>query len=57
VESHLKALRESPPEFSAAYDALDRLAARVLTQDAAGMLAELMNISVEKKAKIVGGNA
>ena len=57
VESHLKALRESPAEFGAAYDGLDRLAARVLAQDAAGMLAELAKISVEKKAKIVGGSA
>jgi predicted short-subunit dehydrogenase-like oxidoreductase (DUF2520 family) len=57
VESHLKALRESPPEFAGAYDALDRLAARVLAQDAAGMLAELAKFSVEKNAKIAGGNA
>jgi predicted short-subunit dehydrogenase-like oxidoreductase (DUF2520 family) len=57
VESHLKALRESPPEFAGAYDALDRLAARVLAQDADGMLAELAKFTVEKKAKIAGGNA
>lgn len=57
VESHLKALRESPPEFAGAYDALDRLAARVLAQDAARMLADLTKFSVAKKAKIAGGNA
>ncbi|HET8921373.1 MAG TPA: DUF2520 domain-containing protein [Candidatus Acidoferrum sp.] len=57
VESHWKALQESPPELAAAYAALNRLAARVLAQDAVGMLADLANISVEKKAKIVGGNA
>jgi predicted short-subunit dehydrogenase-like oxidoreductase (DUF2520 family) len=57
VESHLKALRESPPEFAGAYDALNRLAARVLAQDAAGMLAALAKFSVEMNTKIAGGNA
>jgi predicted short-subunit dehydrogenase-like oxidoreductase (DUF2520 family) len=57
VGSHLKALRESPAEFAGAYDALDRLAARVLARDSAGMLAELAKFSVEKRAKIAGGNA
>lgn len=57
VESHLQALRESPPEFAGAYDALDRLAARVLAPGAAEMLAELAKCSVGKKAKFAGGSA
>jgi predicted short-subunit dehydrogenase-like oxidoreductase (DUF2520 family) len=57
VGFHRKALRESPAEFAGAYDALDRLAARVLARDSAGMLAELAKFSVEKKAKIAGRNA
>jgi predicted short-subunit dehydrogenase-like oxidoreductase (DUF2520 family) len=57
VESHLQALRESPAEFAKAYDGLNRLAARVLAQNAAGMLAELAKSSVQKKAKVAGGNA
>jgi predicted short-subunit dehydrogenase-like oxidoreductase (DUF2520 family) len=59
VQSHLKALRESPQEFANVYAALSRLAARVLAQDAAGMLAELEKNSVDEKskAKAIGGNA
>jgi predicted short-subunit dehydrogenase-like oxidoreductase (DUF2520 family) len=57
VEAHLKALQESPAEFAGAYDGLSRLAARVIAQDAANMLAELARISAGKKAKTVGGNA
>jgi predicted short-subunit dehydrogenase-like oxidoreductase (DUF2520 family) len=58
VRAHLQALRESPEEFAQAYETLSHLAARVLAQDAAGMLAELEKISVEKKpkAKAIGGN-
>jgi predicted short-subunit dehydrogenase-like oxidoreductase (DUF2520 family) len=59
VEAHLKALRESPGEFVRAVEALNRLTARVLARDAAGMLAELEKISArtEAKAKVMGGNA
>jgi predicted short-subunit dehydrogenase-like oxidoreductase (DUF2520 family) len=59
VGAHSVALRESPSEFAAAYQALNRLAARVLAPDAARMLAELETISVEQKprAKAIGGNA
>jgi predicted short-subunit dehydrogenase-like oxidoreductase (DUF2520 family) len=59
VEAHLEALRESPEEFAEAYRALNRLAARVLSQDAPGMLAELEKISARKKGKAeaMGGNA
>jgi predicted short-subunit dehydrogenase-like oxidoreductase (DUF2520 family) len=59
VRSHLNALRESPNEFMEAYEALNRLAARVLSQDSAGVLAELEKCSVgqKSKAKAIGGNA
>ncbi len=59
VEAHLRALRDSPGEFAQAYEALNRLAARVLSQDPAGMLFELEKISAEMKpkAKSIGGNA
>ena len=57
VEAHLEALRESPAEFAEAYAGLNRLAACVLAQDAAGMLVELAKISVGKNAKVIGGNA
>jgi predicted short-subunit dehydrogenase-like oxidoreductase (DUF2520 family) len=58
VEAHLEALRETPDEFVRAVEALNRLTARVLAQDAAGMLAELEKISAgtEAKAKVMGGN-
>jgi predicted short-subunit dehydrogenase-like oxidoreductase (DUF2520 family) len=59
VRAHLDALQESPREFAQAYEALNRLAARVLSQDSAGMLAELEKTSLETKpkAKAIGGNA
>jgi predicted short-subunit dehydrogenase-like oxidoreductase (DUF2520 family) len=59
VRAHLDALRKSPKEFAHAYEALNRLAAHVLAQDAAGTLAELEKSSVEAKlkAKATGGNA
>jgi predicted short-subunit dehydrogenase-like oxidoreductase (DUF2520 family) len=59
VRAHSDALRESPKEFAHAYEALNRLAARVLAKDAAGMLAELGKTSMEQKAKAktTGGNA
>jgi predicted short-subunit dehydrogenase-like oxidoreductase (DUF2520 family) len=59
VRAHLDALRDSPKEFSHAYEALNRLAARVLAKDSGGMLAELGKTSMEQKskAKTTGGNA
>jgi predicted short-subunit dehydrogenase-like oxidoreductase (DUF2520 family) len=59
VRAHLEALAESPKEFAHAYEALNRLAARVLAQDTARMLATLELSSVEQKpkAKAIGGNA
>jgi predicted short-subunit dehydrogenase-like oxidoreductase (DUF2520 family) len=59
VEAHLEALQQSPDEFVQAYEVLNRLAARVLSQNAAGMLAELEKISSRRKvkARVIGGNA
>ena len=57
VKAHLEALRESPSEFSEAYESLNRLAARVLAQNPSEVLAELGKISVGKKAKAKGGGA
>ena len=59
VEAQLEALRESPAEFALAHDALNRLAARLLSQDAAGTLAKLdkMQAGTKMKAKATGGNA
>lgn len=52
VAAHLHALRDSPEEIAAAYEVLNRLAARVLAQDAAKMLDELEKVSVETKPKV-----
>jgi len=59
VEAHLEALRESPAEFALAHEALNRLAARLLSQDAPQMLAGLdkMAAGTKVKAKATGGNA
>jgi predicted short-subunit dehydrogenase-like oxidoreductase (DUF2520 family) len=59
VKAHLAALRECPPEFAEAYEALNRLAARVLANDATGTLSELGKLSEGKKAKAnaMGSNA
>jgi len=59
VQAHLDALSELPSEFARAYYALSRLAARVLSQDPARMIAELEKDIVELKprAKAIGGNA
>jgi predicted short-subunit dehydrogenase-like oxidoreductase (DUF2520 family) len=59
VEAHLEALRESPAEFAVAQEALNRMAARLLSQDAGRMLAELdkMQAATKVKAKTTGGKA
>jgi predicted short-subunit dehydrogenase-like oxidoreductase (DUF2520 family) len=59
VRAHLDSLQESPTEFAQVYEALNRLAARVLAQDPVGMLDKLEKISLElkPKAKAIGGNA
>lgn len=58
VAAHLRALCQSHKELAQAYETLSRLAACVLAQDAAGMLAELEKVSAEvkPKAKVQGGN-
>jgi len=55
--AHLEALQDSPEEFAQAHEVLNRLAARMLSQDAPGALAELDKISVKKKSKVMGSNA
>ena len=59
VRAHLEALRDLPPEFANAYDSISRLAARVLSQDTARVLAELEmgSLEVKSKAKATGGRA
>jgi predicted short-subunit dehydrogenase-like oxidoreductase (DUF2520 family) len=57
VATHAAALQDFPVEIGEAYAALNRLAGRVLAQDAEGMLAELEKTSVSKKAKSTGGKA
>ncbi|MGH9740758.1 MAG: Rossmann-like and DUF2520 domain-containing protein [Candidatus Acidiferrum sp.] len=59
VGTHLEALNDLPPEFSEAYQAVNRLAAHVLAQDSAGMLADLQKIAASRKpkAKVTGGCA
>ncbi len=52
VESHLRALSDSREEVAIAYNALNRLAAAVLAQDAAGTAAELEKISSALKPKV-----
>lgn len=52
VEAHLRALHDSGQEVAQAYEALNRLAARVLARDAAGPLAELEKISAALKPKV-----
>jgi predicted short-subunit dehydrogenase-like oxidoreductase (DUF2520 family) len=50
VASHLNALRKSPAEFRGAYEQLNRLAARVLSQNPEQALAELDRLQTEAKA-------
>ena len=50
VASHLAALRENPAEFRVAYEQLNRLAARVLSQNPEHTLAELDRLQTEEKA-------
>ncbi|SRR5258708_5116968 len=59
VEAHLRALRDSREETAQAYEALNRLAARVLAQDSAGTAAQLEKLSaaLKPKAKVRGGYA
>src|SRR5215467_1702785 len=52
VGSHLCALNDSREEIAMAYEAVNRLAARVLAQDAAGTMAELEKISIALKPRV-----
>lgn len=59
VAAHTEAMKDLPAEFAEAYEAVNRLAARVLAQDSGAMLAELEKVAVTKKtkAKATGGQA
>jgi predicted short-subunit dehydrogenase-like oxidoreductase (DUF2520 family) len=59
VPAHLEAMKDSPREFAETYEAVNRLAALVLAQDPAGMLAELDRVAVNKKTRVkaTGGKA
>jgi predicted short-subunit dehydrogenase-like oxidoreductase (DUF2520 family) len=59
VATHLEAMKDLPPEFAQAYEAVNRLAALALAQDSASMLAELEKVAVKKKTKVkaTGGQA
>src|SRR5580693_7548798 len=54
VAVHLEAMKDLPPEFAETYEAVNRLAALVLAQDSAAMLAELDKVSVNKRTKVRG---
>jgi predicted short-subunit dehydrogenase-like oxidoreductase (DUF2520 family) len=59
VAAHADAMKNLSAEFTEAYEALNRLAALVLAQDSAAMVAELEKVSVGKKVKgkATGGQA
>jgi predicted short-subunit dehydrogenase-like oxidoreductase (DUF2520 family) len=59
VAAHTEAMKDLPPEFRQAYDAVNRLAAVVLAQDSEAMRAELEKVVVSKKTKVkaTGGQA
>lgn len=59
VAAHTRALHDSHGVVAPVYQALNRLAACMLAQDAAGMLAELGKLSTEEKlkSKAKGNNA
>ncbi len=59
VAAHAAAMKDMPAEFAETYEAVNRLAATVLAQDSAAMLAELEKVSLNKKSKgkATGGQA
>ena len=59
VAAHLEAMKEFPPEFAEAYQALNRLAALVLAQNSEAMLEELARVQGNRRAKArsTGGEA
>ncbi len=52
VAAHMEAMKDLPPEFARAYKEVNRLAAVVLAQDSAAMLAELEKVAVNKKIRM-----
>jgi predicted short-subunit dehydrogenase-like oxidoreductase (DUF2520 family) len=52
VASHEAALQQFQPEFLEAYQAVSRLAARVLSRDPATMLKELEKISISSGGRV-----
>jgi predicted short-subunit dehydrogenase-like oxidoreductase (DUF2520 family) len=59
VAAHTDAMKDLPEEFQQAYNAVNCLAAVVLAQDSATMLAELERVAVTKKSRVkaTGGQA
>jgi predicted short-subunit dehydrogenase-like oxidoreductase (DUF2520 family) len=59
VAAHMESMKDLPAEFAETYEAVNRLAAMVLAQDSAAMLAELEKVVVNKKTKVkaTGGQA
>lgn len=51
VAEHLAVMEEFPEEFACAYQAVNRLSARVLAPDPAAMLGELQKIAITRKSK------
>jgi predicted short-subunit dehydrogenase-like oxidoreductase (DUF2520 family) len=56
VAAHENALRKAPPEFLAAYEAMSRLAARVLSTNPGAMLRELDKISENQETAKAKGD-
>jgi predicted short-subunit dehydrogenase-like oxidoreductase (DUF2520 family) len=54
VATHTEAMKDLPAEFAQAYEAVNRLAALVLAQDSAAMLAELEKIYANRKPRAKG---
>jgi predicted short-subunit dehydrogenase-like oxidoreductase (DUF2520 family) len=54
VATYMEAMKDMPVEFARAYEAVNRLAALVLAQDSAAMLADLEKVVVNKKSKVKG---
>jgi predicted short-subunit dehydrogenase-like oxidoreductase (DUF2520 family) len=52
VAAHMESMKDLPAEFAETYEAVNRLAAKVLAQDSAAMLAELEKVVVNKKTKV-----
>lgn len=52
VSTHTEAMKNLPAEFTETYEAVNRLAAMVLAQDSAAMLAELEKVRAGRKPKV-----